>query len=69
MKATGARLPGGETSSFPQRVADLIPEALRPPLATVLEVIDGLNEAIYEYWARTRYEESSCLTQVKGVGR
>jgi transposase len=39
-----------------------------------LEVIDGLNEAIYEYdcllehWARTRYEESSRLTQVKGVG-
>jgi transposase len=39
-----------------------------------LEVIDGLNEAIYEYdclvehWARTRYEESSRLTQVTGVG-
>jgi transposase len=74
VKATGARLPGGETSSFPQRVADLIPEPLRPALAPVLEVIDGLNEAIYEYdcllehWARTRYEESSRLTQVKGVG-
>lgn len=74
VKATGARLPSGETSSFPQHVADLIPESLRPAVAPILEVIDGLNEAIYEYdcllehWARTRYEESSRLTQITGVG-
>lgn len=74
VKGTGARLPSGETSSFPQQVSDLIPEPLRPALAPVLEVIDGLNESIYEYdcllkqWAQTRYEESSRLTQVAGVG-
>jgi transposase len=74
VKATGGRLPSGETSSFPQQVSDLIPEPLRPALAPVLEVIDRLNEATYEYdcllehWARTRYQESSRLTQVKGVG-
>src|SRR5437667_1319324 len=74
VKATGGRLPSGETSSFPQQVADLIPEPLRPAVAPVLEVIDRLNEATYEYdcllehWARTRYEESGRLTQVKGVG-
>ncbi len=74
VKATGGRLPRGETSSFPQQVRDLIPEPLRPAVGPVLEVIDGLNEAAYEYdcllehWAGTRYEESSRLTQVKGVG-
>src|SRR5437773_1377738 len=74
VKATGGRLPSGETSSFPHQVADLIPEPLRPAVAPVLEVIDRLNEATYEYdcllehWARTRYEESGRLTQVKGVG-
>jgi transposase len=73
VKATGGRLPSGETSSFPQQVSDLIPEPLRPALAPMLEVIDQVNEEIYEYdcllehWARTRYEESSRLTQVKGV--
>src|SRR5437870_961743 len=74
VKATGGRLASGETSSFPQQVGDLIPEPLRPAVAPVLEVIDGLNEAAYEYdcllehWAGTGYEESSRLTQIQGVG-
>src|SRR3989475_10447605 len=74
VKATGGRLPSGETSSFPHQVADLIPEPLRPAVGTGLEVIDRLNEATYEYdclleqCARMRYEESGRLTQVKGVG-
>ena len=74
VKATGARLPNCETASFPQYAADIIPEPLRPGLAPMLEVIDQLNEKIYEYncllehWAQTRYEESSRMTQVKGVG-
>ena len=74
VKATGARLPKGETASFPQPVADLIPEPLRPAVAPILEVVDQLNERIYEYdclmehWVRTRYEESERLTQVNGVG-
>ena len=74
VKATGGRLPSGETSSFPQQVGDLIPEPLRPAVAPVLEIIDRLNEAAYEYdcllehWAGTRYEDSSRLTQIKGVG-
>jgi transposase len=74
VKATGARLPSCETAGFPQQVADVIPEPLRPALAPMLEVIDKVNEEIYEYdcllehWAQTRYPESSRLTQVKGVG-
>ena len=74
VKATGGRLPRGETSSFPQQVGDLIPEPLRPAVGPVLEVIDRWNEAVYEYdcllehWAETRYEESRRLIQVKGVG-
>lgn len=74
VKATGARLPGCETASFPQQVADIIPQPLRPALAPMLEVIDQLNEQIYEYdcrlehWAQTRYTESCRMTQVKGVG-
>lgn len=74
VKATGARLPSCETLSFPQQVGDVIPEPLRPGLAPLLEVIDQLNEKVYEYdcllehWAQTRYPESSRLTQVKAVG-
>jgi transposase len=74
VKATGARLPQCETARFPQEVADSIAEPLRPALAPMLEVIEELNEQLYEYdcvlehWARTRYEESNRLTQVKGVG-
>ncbi|PYV36260.1 MAG: IS110 family transposase [Acidobacteria bacterium] len=74
VKATGGRLPSSETSSFPQQVSDPIPEPLRPAVAPVLEVIDRLNEATYEYdcllehWAGTRYPESSRLTQIQGVG-
>jgi len=74
VKSTGARLPNGETASFPQQVAELIPEPLRPALGPMLKVIDQLNEEIYgydcqlEHWAQTRYVESSRLMQVKGVG-
>lgn len=74
VKATGARLPDCETTRFPQQVADVVAEPLRPALAPMLEVIDQFNEPLYEYdcllehWARTRYPESSRLTQVKGVG-
>lgn len=74
VKAVGARLPECGTDRFPQHVADLIPEPLRPSVAPVLEVIDELNERIYEFdcqlehWARTRYEQSARLTQVNGVG-
>src|SRR5581483_10210225 len=49
VKATGGRLPSVATSSFPQHVADLIPEPLRPAVAPTLEVIDQVNEEIYEY--------------------
>jgi transposase len=74
VKATGARLPDCDTANFPQRVADIVPEPLRPAVAPILEVIDVLNDQIcrydcvMEHWARTRYEESERLTQVKGVG-
>ena len=74
VKATGARLPSCETVNFPQQVVEQIPQPLRPALGPMLELIDHLNEQIYQYdcqlehWARTRYVESRWLTQVKGVG-
>jgi transposase len=74
VKATGARLPDCGTANFSQQVGEQIPEPLRPALAPMLELIDQLNEKIYEYdcqlehWARKRYEESSRLTQIHGVG-
>ena len=74
VKATGARLPDCGTANFSQQVGEQIPEPLRPALAPMLELIDQLNEKIYEYdcqlehWARTKYAESSRLTQIHGVG-
>lgn len=73
-KAWGTTLSGATSKSFPLKVRDRLPEALRPALTPVLEAILQLTEAIAGYdrqleeLAETRYVETRQLTQVPGVG-
>jgi len=73
-KTTGHRLPASSTHQFPERVRNAVPEALRPallPLLNVLEQIarelDGYDENI-QALAEQRYPETRWLRQGPGVG-
>lgn len=73
-KAWGVRLCSATTKSFPSKVREQIPQALRPALVPILDSILRLNEAIAEYderlekLAEESYPHSRLLTQVYGVG-
>jgi transposase len=43
VKSVGGRLPRCSTPSFPRRVEEAIPEALRPALAPVLTIIEAVS--------------------------
>jgi transposase len=74
VKALGGRLPACSTPSFPAQVREAVPEALRPALTPVLDVIAALTGRLRDYdqrveaLATTRYPETARLRQVAGVG-
>lgn len=74
VKTAGHRLPKCSTPAFAKRAAGHIPEALRPALAPVLEMIGALTRQIRGYerrieqLCRNRYPETERLRQPKGVG-
>ena len=73
-KGFGERLAKCSVESFTEKRAEQIPEAVRGPVAPLLEIVDQLNERIREYdemeehIARTRYPKYWLLDQVDGVG-
>lgn len=73
-KARGGRLPAATSDRFVERVRAAVPEALRPALGPLLEVVAHVTNQIdgYEAWisalAEQRYPETSWLLQVPGVG-
>jgi transposase len=73
-KAAGLRLPKCSTGGFPARVADLIPELLRPALSSLVEVVAELTRRIRAFErelanvAKKHYPEVRHLQQVDGVG-
>ncbi len=73
-KAFGGRLQKCSVESFTAKRAEQIPEAIRGPVAPLLEMVDQLNERIRNYdemeehIARTRYPQYWLLDQVDGVG-
>jgi len=73
-KSFGERLAKCSTEGFTAKLADQIPEAIRGPVAPLLETIDHLNEQIHYYdqmeeqIARERYKKYWVLQQVDGVG-
>ena len=74
VKPFGARLPKCPARSFHKRVAEHIPEALRPALGPILEQIGSLTEGIKDYDRKLQeiseehYPETALLRQVEGVG-
>src|SRR5215218_2503015 len=74
VKSFGARLPKCSARSFHKRASEHIPEALRPALGPILEVIASLTERIREYdhqletISKETYPETELLRQVEGVG-
>jgi transposase len=73
-KASGHRLPSCDAHGFEERVRTAVPEALRPALFPVLDVIEKLSAAIEEHdqkieaLSTKRYPETRWLKQVPGVG-
>lgn len=74
VKSFGARIPTCAAEQFPNKAALHLPEALRPALKGVLEMIAKLSEEIkafdaqLEVLANKTYPETEALRQVKGVG-
>lgn len=74
VKGLGGRLPSCSTPSFPNKVSEHIPEALRPALGPVLEMIRLLNREIRRYdrqidrLCEEKYPETKLLRQPTGVG-
>lgn len=73
-KTTGQRLPAASTHRFSERVRQAVPEALRPALLPLLNVLDRMAEELNRYdenveaLAEERYPETRWLRQVPGVG-
>jgi transposase len=74
VKSFGHRLPKCPASSFHNKAAEHIPEALLPALGSILETIGSLTGRIREYDRKLetifkeRYPETELLRQVEGVG-
>jgi transposase len=73
-KTTGRRLPSTDAARFSERARQAVPEALRPALMPLLNVLDRIAEELAGYdenvqaLAETRYPETRWLRQVPGVG-
>lgn len=74
VKALGGRLPRCSTESFPNRVAEHVPEELREALEPVLGLLRELSRQIRSYDRRIeklceeRYPETERLREIQGVG-
>jgi transposase len=73
-KTTGHRLPASSTHRFCERVRQAVPEALRPALLPLLNVLDQIARELDGYeenveaLAEERYPETRRLRQAPGVG-
>jgi transposase len=74
VKALGARLPGCSAESFHRQARERIPEALRPALEPIVEMIHSLTRQIrafdkqVEKTTEESYPEALHLRQIAGVG-
>jgi transposase len=74
VKASGHRLPDADADGFARKVADLLPDELRPALVHALAVIEAMTtqlklvERAIERVAAVSYPETKRLTQVPGIG-
>lgn len=74
VKAFGGRLPRSSAEAFPRSATPVLPAALQPALAPILEVITTLTQRITAYdrelaaAIRTRHAVAARLQQPAGVG-
>jgi transposase len=74
VKSFGCRIKQCGAEQFLEVAARELPDALRPALGGLLEMLAGLNEQIYRYereiehLTQTKYPETKWLMQIKGVG-
>ena len=74
VKTTGRRLPSADAKNFAERARQAVPEALRPALMPLLNVLDQIAKELDGYdenvqaLAEERYPETRFLRQVPGVG-
>ena len=74
VKPFGVRLPSCSAESFERKVAEWIPDALKPALQPLLDQIGALTATIRRYddqvseLAEKRYPQTALLRQVTGVG-
>jgi transposase len=76
VKSSGNRLPPSSTASFARnpKVLAAIPEALKPALLPVLEMIGRLTECIDAYdlqiesLCQKHYPQTAAMRQIRGVG-
>lgn len=73
VKSVGGRLPACSAEAFPKRVVAAIPEAVRPALTPMVELIADLTRRIAAYDGQVkqlaqRYPEVQRLQQPSGVG-
>jgi transposase len=74
VKAVGARLPACSTPAFARRVAEAVPEGLRPAMTPLLDTIAELTRRIGAFDRQiaqvtaARYPEAAWVRQVPGVG-
>ena len=75
VKALGGRLPSSSAPSFHTKVAEDVPEELRPALAPHLRLIESLSTEIRRHdklvknLCEEKYPKTELLTQVPGVGQ
>jgi transposase len=74
VKSFGGRLPKCPAVSFHNKAAAHMPEALRPALGPILEMIGSLTQHIRDYdrqletISKEHYPETELLRQVEGIG-
>lgn len=74
VKSYGQRLPACSAPYFHKKVADAIPEELRPALAPLLDLLEILTKTIHDYnkaidrCCQDQYPETELLRSVPGVG-
>jgi len=74
VKSFGERLPKCDAHGFHRKVADLLPEPLRPALEPVVQAIEQFSKQIEGYDRQIKqlceqaYPETLVLQEIKGVG-
>ena len=74
VKTFGGRVVGCDAQDFHKNAGEFVPDAAKPAVQPLLEVLTGFDAKIKAYdkqikeLAKTKYPETKCLEQIAGVG-